>query len=167
MCAAGIPERSPSHPVDMMFAAMEMINCVEAFKKEGQLDWGIRIGIHTGAVICGVVGFRKFAFDVWGETVNFASRLESAGESGKINISNSTRERIKDFFYCTARGDIVVKEGTKFPMFFVEGIHADLLDCDENDVPIGLRNRYQVYFEKELMPLPEFMLKNSGNELSG
>ncbi len=167
MCAAGIPERSPSHPVDMVFAAMEMINCVETFRQEDQLDWDVRIGIHTGAVICGVVGFRKFAFDVWGETVNFASRLESAGETGKINISNSTRERIKDFFYCNARGDIAIKEGTKFPMFFVEGIHPDLLECDENNVPIGLKNRYQVYFEKELMPLPGFMLQHSGNELSG
>ena len=167
MCAAGIPERSPSHPVDMMFAAMEIVNCVDNFQRNGEIEWGVRIGIHTGAVITGVVGFRKFAFDVWGATVNFASRLESAGEVGKINISNTTRERIKDFFHCHARGNIEVKEGTEFPMFFVEGIHTDLLDCDEDNMPIGLKKRYKAYFEKELMPLPEFMLQRSGNEVSG
>ena len=81
----------------------------------------MRIGIHTGPLIAGVVGMKKFSYDVWGGTVNLASRMESNGEAGKINISGDTYKFIKDKFNCTHRGQIKVKNQGKFDMYFVEG----------------------------------------------
>ena len=81
----------------------------------------LRIGINTGPVIAGVVGKLKFAYDVWGDTVNTASRLESHGEPGKINISKATYELIKDDFNCTFRGKITVKGKGELEMYFVDG----------------------------------------------
>jgi class 3 adenylate cyclase len=80
----------------------------------------VRIGIHTGPVIAGVVGERKFAYDIWGDTVNTAARMESSGEPGKINISATTHALIKDHFRTTARGKIAAKNKGEIEMYFVE-----------------------------------------------
>jgi class 3 adenylate cyclase len=79
----------------------------------------LRIGINTGPVVAGVVGTKKFAFDIWGDTVNTAARLESAGEPGRINISGTTRELIKDKFPTTHRGNISVKNKGEVEMWWV------------------------------------------------
>src|SRR5262249_35761018 len=99
MLAGGLPERNPSHPVDTVMAAFEMIRTVEDLSSQ-EAPWRVRIGIHTGPVIAGVVGITKFAFDVWGETVNLSSRMESSGEPNRINLSARTYSRVKDFFQC-------------------------------------------------------------------
>ncbi|MCF8458868.1 MAG: adenylate/guanylate cyclase domain-containing protein [Bacteroidales bacterium] len=80
----------------------------------------IRIGCNTGSVVAGIVGIKKFAYDIWGDTVNIASRMESSGEPGKVNISGSTYELVKDTFTCTHRGKIEAKNKGMIDMYFVE-----------------------------------------------
>jgi class 3 adenylate cyclase len=105
MCISGLPMRNPAHPVDMVMAAFEMLEAVRERQRPDRLaQWRVRIGIHTGPVIAGVVGINKFAFDIWGDTVNYSSRMESSGEAGRINLSERTYSRVKDFFQCEHRG---------------------------------------------------------------
>ena len=79
----------------------------------------VRIGIHTGPVVAGVVGTKKFAYDIWGDTVNIASRLESNSQPGKINVSESTYKLIKDSFDCEYRGEIEAKNKGMMKMYYV------------------------------------------------
>ena len=80
----------------------------------------IRIGIHTGKVVAGVVGIKKYAYDIWGDTVNVAARMESSGEPGKINVSGDTYNLIKKKFACEHRGKIKAKNKGEIDMYFVE-----------------------------------------------
>ncbi len=125
MCAGGIPLRNDSHFVDAILAAMEI---QQYMRKAEENQWlcQLRIGIHTGDLIAGVVGKNKFAYDIWGDTVNTASRMETAGEVGKINISGDTYEYVKKFFICTYRGKIPVKNKGDIDMYFVERINPNL-----------------------------------------
>jgi len=134
MCAGGIPEKNRTNPIEVTLAALEMQKYMEQLKstslKEGIQHWDIRIGIHTGTVIAGVVGHRKLSYDIWGDTVNTASRMESSGEAGKINISGTTYEFVKDFFICRHRGKMPVKYKGELDMYFVEGIVPELRDSE-------------------------------------
>jgi class 3 adenylate cyclase len=125
MCAGGIPIPNKSHPIDVIEAALKIQAFMEQRKTEKeqakQPYWDIRIGIHTGALVAGVIGSQKFAYDVWGDTVNTASRLESASDPGKINISRATYERVKEQFKCDYRGKIGVKNKEPLDMYFVVG----------------------------------------------
>ena len=124
MAAGGIPIQNGSNPVDAVAAALEMLDFISRTKEENQKSgkppWQLRIGIHTGPVIAGVIGKNKFTYDIWGATVNVASRMESAGEPGKVNISGITYQLVKDKFKCSARGKIEVKNMGKIDMYFVE-----------------------------------------------
>jgi class 3 adenylate cyclase len=137
MCAGGIPEKNRTNPVEVILAALEMKGYMKKLKEtsvlEGMKYWDIRIGIHTGTVIAGVVGQKKLSYDIWGDTVNTASRMESSGEAGKINISGTTYEFVKDFFTCEYRGKMPVKYKGELEMYFVNGIVPDL--ADENGGP--------------------------------
>ena len=93
--------------------------------KEGKEPFEMRIGIHTGSVVAGIVGIKKFAYDIWGDTVNIASRMESSGEAGKVNISGSTYQLVKDQFNCIYRGKIEAKNKGMIDMYFVESILKD------------------------------------------
>jgi class 3 adenylate cyclase len=133
MCAGGIPERNRTNPVEVILAALEMQDYMAELKNSsaaaGMKYWDIRIGIHTGTVIAGVVGHKKLSYDIWGDTVNTASRMESAGEAGKINISGTTYEFVKEFFECDHRGKMPVKYKGELDMYFVKGIKPELTDA--------------------------------------
>jgi class 3 adenylate cyclase len=86
--------------------------------------WHIRIGIHRGAVVAGVIGSAKFAYDVWGDTVNTASRMESAGAPGRVNISRATYELVRDLFKCEERGRVEAKGKGEVEMFFVNKLRG-------------------------------------------
>jgi adenylate cyclase len=126
MCAGGLPVINKTNAVDVVKAAIEIQQLMHRHKEEREKQsrafFQIRIGIHTGSVVAGIVGIRKFAYDIWGDTVNIASRMESSGEAGKINISGSTHELIKDKFNCVHRGKIEAKNKGQIEMYFVEGV---------------------------------------------
>lgn len=134
MCAGGIPEKNRTNPVEVILAALEMKAYMNRLKEtsefEGMKFWDIRIGIHTGTVVAGVVGQKKLSYDIWGDTVNTASRMESSGEGGKINISGTTYEFVKEFFECEFRGRMPVKYKGELEMYFVNGIIPGLSDSD-------------------------------------
>lgn len=124
MCAGGIPVSNNTHPLDAVHAALAMQDYMErknATRKEKSLEsWELRIGIHTGPIVAGVVGKKKYAYDIWGDTVNIASRMESNGEPGKVNISDSTYQRIKEHYQCMYRGKISAKNIGEVDMYFIE-----------------------------------------------
>ncbi len=126
MCAGGLPVPNESHAIDVVKAAMDiqqfMRQNLHKRKIEGIEPFEIRIGIHTGPVVAGIVGDKKFAYDIWGDTVNIASRMESSGETGKINISGTTYELVKDRFKCMHRGKIQAKNKGEIDMYFVEAV---------------------------------------------
>jgi len=125
MCACGLPTDVEKNAVIAINAALDMQEFMTGFNTTKRIQnlpvFEIRIGIHTGPVISGVVGITKFAYDIWGDTVNFASQMEHLSQPGKINISESTFSLVKEYFNCTSRGKIAVKSKGEIEMFFVEG----------------------------------------------
>jgi class 3 adenylate cyclase len=123
MCAGGLPNGGGAQLRDMVQAAKEMQAWLARWNagrdQQGLPRFDARIGIHAGPVVAGVVGSKKFAFDIWGDTVNIAARVEAAGEGGKINISGDVHELIKMDFPCTYRGKIAVKNKGEIDMYFV------------------------------------------------
>lgn len=125
MCVSGIPEANVDHAAIMVRAAFEFRDFVntEAERKQklNQPFLHMRIGIHSGPLVAGVVGSRKFSYDVWGDTVNIAARMEQAGEAGGINVSESVYELTKNAFDFTFRGEIEAKNKGRMKMYFVSG----------------------------------------------
>jgi adenylate cyclase len=125
MCVGGLPVANKTHAVDMVNAALEINSFMQKHLEDRIRNkkevFEMRIGIHTGTVVAGIVGVRKFAYDIWGDTVNIASRMESSGEAGKVNISGTTYALIKDEFHCVYRGLIEAKSKGQIDMYFVQG----------------------------------------------
>ena len=124
MCAGGIPSPDNRHAYNMVRASLEIQEYIAENNKRkleaGLEAWDLRLGLHVGPIVAGVVGKRKYAYDIWGSTVNIASRMESNGEPGRVNISATTYELIKDEFECSYRGKIYAKNVGDIDMYFVE-----------------------------------------------
>tara|TARA_B100000809_G_scaffold112084_1_gene110607 strand:- start:139 stop:3957 length:3819 start_codon:yes stop_codon:yes gene_type:complete len=130
MCAGGIPIRNKSNPIDVVLAGLEIQQFMKEYneikEKNGEKGWELRIGIHTGSVVAGVIGSKRFAYDIWGDSVNVASRIEAASAVGRVNVSGVTYELVKEFFTCEYRGEIKAKNKGKIDMYFVHGIKPEL-----------------------------------------
>lgn len=166
MCAGGIPEKNRTNPVEVILAALEMKMYMTKLKESTELSgmkfWDIRIGIHTGTVVAGVVGHKKLSYDIWGDTVNTASRMESSGAAGKINISGTTYEFVKEFFTCEFRGKMPVKYKGELEMYFVESILPELQD--ENGGP---NKKFITKMQLiKLQDIEEFVIKMFEDEAS-
>ena len=124
MCAGGIPTEDDAHIPNIIKASLEIQQYIVLWNEKRRINnmppWEIRIGINTGPLVAGVVGKKKYAYDIWGGTVNIASRMESNGEPGKVNISAATYELIKEKFVCTYRGKIYAKNIGEIDMYFVD-----------------------------------------------
>jgi adenylate cyclase len=118
LAVSGMPVYKEQHAVNAARAALEIIACIDQRKKEGHA-FEVRIGIHSGPLVAGIVGVKKFAYDIWGDTVNTASRMESSGEAGKLNISETTYQLVKEHFACTYRGKVDAKNKGAMDMYFV------------------------------------------------
>jgi class 3 adenylate cyclase/HD superfamily phosphodiesterase len=162
MAAGGIPVKNRTNPVDVVLAALEMQQYMKELKKSQADIWDLRIGIHTGSVIAGVVGQKKFSYDIWGDTVNTASRMESSGEVGRVNISATTYKLIKDFFQCEYRGKMPVKYKGDIAMFFVNGLNPTFSEADR----ITPNDKFYIQIQLlRLLDLEEFILEKLKNEL--
>ncbi len=149
MCAAGLPEPNATHVIDVCRAALEILafmnQAAELHTQIGEDFWRLRIGIHTGPVMAGVIGKNKFAYDVWGDTVNVASRMESGGEAGRINVSQSVYEVARHFFVMEHRGQLAVKNRGELDMYFLCRIRPELSGDEEGFTP---GEAFQELYEK-------------------
>jgi class 3 adenylate cyclase/ligand-binding sensor domain-containing protein/HD superfamily phosphodiesterase len=162
MAAGGIPIKNRTNPVDVVLAALEMQQHMKNLKESKTDIWDLRIGIHTGSVIAGVVGQKKYSYDIWGDTVNTASRMESSGEIGRVNISATTYKLIKDFFQCEFRGKMPVKYKGDIAMFFVNGLNPTYSEADK----ITPNSRFFVQIQLlRLLDLEEFIIEKLDKEL--
>lgn len=121
MIGSGLPMETDDHAVKIVLAALDMMAFINQRNNDSKIKWKLRAGINSGQVVAGVVGTNKFTYDVWGDTVNIASRMESNSQPGKINISGSTYELINKYFNCEYRGRLNVKGKGEVDMYFVLG----------------------------------------------
>jgi class 3 adenylate cyclase len=146
MCAGGIPKLNSTHAIDAALAALEIqsfMNQMRAMKESlGLPYWELRLGIHSGELIAGVVGEKKFAYDVWGDTVNTASRMESSGTPGCINISQATYEQIHEIFVCEHRGKVSAKGKGEIDMYYLQKIRPEFSLAGNGQVPNELFHSY-------------------------
>jgi len=129
MCAGGLPNKNRTNPIEVALAGLEMQRFMEDSKKKHSGEygyWELRVGIHTGPVISGEIGRKNVSFDIWGDTVNIASRMESSGTVGMINVTGITYQLIKDFFICEYRGKMPIKYKGETDMYYVRKIKPEL-----------------------------------------
>ena len=147
MCAGGLPAANHTHPVDAVLAAIEIqafMNQMREIKRElGEEFWELRVGIHTGPVVAGIAGKHKFAYDIWGDTVNLAARMEAGGTTGRVNISGVTQGLVDRFFVTEYRGKFPVKYKGEIDMYYVNGIRPELSQNGEGRVP---NDRFQALY---------------------
>ena len=141
MCAGGLMKGQKDHAIRSCLAALEIRRFVMGSNKRwvaaGERPWHLRVGLHSGSVMSGVVGRKKFTYDVWGDAVNIASRMESSDEADQVNISESTYQQVKTYFDCTARGALEVKNRGKMTMYFLDRLKpefsADMAGVEANE----------------------------------
>ncbi|MBN8222811.1 MAG: adenylate/guanylate cyclase domain-containing protein, partial [Spirochaetes bacterium] len=141
MAVGGIPVANSTHPFDCALAALEIQSFMaqmREIKTEQNLPyWELRLGLHTGPLVAGVVGDKKFAYDVWGDTVNTAARMESSGEAGAINISRELYHEIRFLFECEHRGKVAAKNKGEIDMYFLLGLKPKFSVSGLGRVPNG------------------------------
>ncbi len=129
MCVGGLPEVHRRHPIDACLAALEIQDYMETMNRQREklrlAPWELRLGIHTGPVMAGVVGKKKFTYDIWGDSVNVAARMESAGSPGRINISEYTQNLVKDFFEIEFRGSVEAKNKGELNMYYLNRLKPE------------------------------------------
>ena len=139
LCAGGMPIRSRENPIKTVLAGLEIQSFMRkqalADEQAGIKPWALRVGINTGEVVAGVIGKKRYAYDIWGSTVNLAQRMEVNCKPGWVNISESTYEIIEPYFVCTPRGKVMAKNSGLVNMYFVERIKPELSADDEGVVP--------------------------------
>jgi class 3 adenylate cyclase len=148
MFASGLPAARKAHAVDAVLAALEMVEVVKQLgRRNGSTGWNIRVGLHSGPVVAGVVGTSKFAFDIWGNTVNFAARMESSGVPGRVNLSEHTFQLTHGLIDCEFRGQVRIKEGRELPMYLAREVTGEFPDKDlEEGIPVTFAARYKQEF---------------------
>lgn len=119
MAGAGFPEECDDHALRAVKAALQMQNFILKKNLDSKFKWSMRIGIHSGNVVAGVIGKNKFAYDVWGDTVNIAHKMETQGQPNRVNISASTYNLIKDYYQCDYNNSIKISLRKKMDMFLV------------------------------------------------
>ncbi|NVO04227.1 MAG: hypothetical protein HXX09_16155 [Bacteroidetes bacterium] len=154
MCAGGLPMANNSNPIDIVLAAIEIQDFMRKIQSDkssiSEIIWELRIGINTGEVIAGVVGKKKFAYDIWGDAVNVASRMESAGEPNMINISGETLKYVEEFFESTYRGKIAAKNKGEIDMYFIDRLKPEFSSNAAGTFPNQLfYEKYQVIADEK------------------
>ena len=119
MAVAGAPTYCDDHALRCARAALGIIKYIKNRNTNATFKWSLRVGLHTGPVVAGVIGNKRIAYDIWGDSVNIASRMESASESDRVNISAYTFDLIRDQFKCEYRGKIPVKGKGEIDMYFI------------------------------------------------
>ena len=140
MCAGGLPLKNYSNPFDVTLASLEIQKFVKDMAEERiakcETPWELRLGIHTGEVMAGVIGTKKFAYDIWGNTVNVASRMEETSQVGKVSISETTYSYIQDYFDCTYRGKVSMKNiPDGIEMYYVNRLKPEFSEDEQGVFP--------------------------------
>ncbi len=139
MCAGGVPQGSMTHPYDISLCALQMREAIRKLATSRQMAsgryWRIRIGAHVGPLVAGVIGEHKFSYDIWGDTVNIASRMESSGIEDGINISKELNDLVEPFFITEHRGVIPAKNKGNLPMYALHRLRPQYAKDDNGVVP--------------------------------
>ncbi len=164
MCAGGIPVKNITNPVDVVMAALEMMLCIADLQKgRDEKIWELRVGIHTGPVTATTTGQKKISYDIKGDTVNTASRMETFGEFGKITMSVMTYELVKEFFNCEYFGKLPVKYKNDLELYSVKGLKPEFSEDSEGQIP---NHSFDVKFKLiQFTDLQEIILDRLEREL--
>jgi class 3 adenylate cyclase/ligand-binding sensor domain-containing protein len=165
MCVGGIPKPNTTHAIDAVLAALEIQDYMQKNLSFESEIWQLRIGIHSGELIAGVVGKSKFAYDVWGDTVNIASRMEENSEENRINISASTYQQVKEFFDLSFRGELPVKNKNNLAMYYVDSVKKEFLSGDTNQLNEDFKSKYNRNKNIQFYAAKEYILKRLAKEL--
>jgi class 3 adenylate cyclase len=162
MFGSGLPRGASSCAVDAVLAALEMVVVTRRLAaRSNSVQWQIRLGLYSGSVVAGVVGKRKFAFDIWGNTVNFAARMESSSAPDRVNLAETTYELVREFIECEPRGLVPIKEGRRMQMYFAHGPRPELA---QGPVKNGVPEQFALLYEERFgrtprsFPAPEVLL---------
>jgi len=139
MCVSGLPAETRGHAIRVCLASLEVQNYMKRMNEKREKmrmpRWDMRIGIHSGPVIAGVVGARKFTYDIWGDAVNTASLLEQNGEGGRVNISATTYQHVNEMFDIEERGKITSGKKGDIPMYFLNRLKTEFSGDQEGLQP--------------------------------